>query len=114
LSAPSRRGFTLIEALIASVLAAGTLATLGLWGYRQSWNQAPRHKLQAQMVLQTGMEQQLVHLPTAASESVVPLDGGRTAVWKWTHLPSSGWCLRGEVFDNRGHSLGVLWGARWR
>jgi len=108
------KGFTLLEVLVASVLASGALATLGMWCYKQPWNQMARHKVEAQAILATGMEHRLHAFPDSLHEEIDPLENGKLATWRWTELPNGGWCLKGEVLDARGKSLGMLVGARWR
>jgi len=103
---------TLLEVLIATILAAGALATLSTWAYKAPWNQAPRRKLRAQQELEKGMKARLA-TPPVGLEELVPLDGGWSVRWRWYPMPGHGWSLCGEVLDAHGTMVRKAWMARW-
>lgn len=108
------RGFTLLEALIASTLVCGALATLGLWSYKGRWNQSALHRQKALELLRHGIETNALHLPDSSRTwSEYPASGWRIE-WSWKPLPQKGWMLEGVAYGASERNFGRLWIARWR
>lgn len=107
------RGFTLLEVLIASILACGVLVTLGLWTYKAEWNQAALRRQRALGLLRVGIELHGSVLPkNDTSWSEHPALGWRLD-WGWRKVSVGGWRLEGEAIGPSGKSYGHLWVARW-
>lgn len=109
----ANKGMTLLEVLVAVILASGALATLATWAYKAPWNQASSRRMKAQLLLESTLSERLSSRPAPKGEERTPVADGWTVIWKWEALPENGWSLQGRVLDARGREVRTLWAARW-
>lgn len=108
-----RSGMTLVEVLVASVLVAGALATMGLWTYKEPWNQTALKRQKAMGYLEAGIRRQAATLPVQARTWEEFPEQGWKIEWTWIPLPEKGWLLRGIARGPQRRIHGEIFVARW-
>jgi Tfp pilus assembly protein PilV len=104
---------TLIEVLVAGVLVAGVVSTLGLWSFKAPWNQKAHRRQVATSLLREGFDRNLRILPESPRSWIEPASQGWSVRWRWSSLGEGGWLLEGDALDPAGRSVERLLAARW-